>query len=379
MKKKLFSGLILSLVFGLIACDQQESPNNSGSEEQEQPQSEQGKDVSEQSGEEGASENASLNFNNVETLAEDLNVPWELVKEGEDIYISERTGAIVKVNGNNLERKEVRLKENLADEPEAGLLGLAFPADFQETQEAIAYYTYAEQQGVFQRVAFIQEQEGQWVEKETLLDNIPGGNVHHGGRLEIGPDDKLYVTVGDATNRSAAQNRDSLSGSVLRMNLDGTIPEDNPFEDSLIYTWGHRNPQGLAWDEQEVLFATEHGNQAHDEINKLSAGSNYGWPEIQGDEQMDGMEQPVLHSGEETWAPSGMDYFNGRFYFASLRGEALREFHPEENSQQVVLEGFGRIRDVLATDEGLYVVTNNTDGRGNPDEKDDRLLFVPRS
>lgn len=112
------------------------------------------------------------------------------------------------------------------------------------------------------------------------------------------------------------------------MNLDGSVPSDNPFPNSYIYSYGHRNPQGLAWDSDGNLFATEHGQTALDEINQIEKGHNYGWPVIEGDETSEGMETPIVHSGEDTWAPSGMSYLDELFYFASLRGEGIRQFDP---------------------------------------------------
>ncbi|MRH43669.1 quinoprotein glucose dehydrogenase [Aquibacillus halophilus] len=310
-----------------------------------------------------------------EVTATNLEVPWEIVEFNDTIYVSERPGSITKVTADGVTRKSVKLEKSLANRSEAGLLGLAFPSSFSENKEAFAYYSYANEQGVFQRIVRIQEQSEQWVETAVLVDGIPGGQYHQGGRIEIGPDDKLYATTGDATVPNLAQNKDSLAGKILRINQDGTIPNDNPFADSYIYSIGHRNPQGLAWDEKGNLYATEHGNQAHDEINLVQPGNNYGWPEIEGDQQASEMLSPVVQSGNDTWAPSGTTFYNGDFYFASLRGEAVRKFDVVSESQEVVLDGYGRIRDVLATDEGIYFVTNNTDGRGNPIEQDDRLIL----
>ncbi|WLR51018.1 PQQ-dependent sugar dehydrogenase [Bacillus tianshenii] len=310
----------------------------------------------------------------VEVVAENLRIPWEIVHIDDTFYISERVGSIVSVKDGKMNRKDVKLEKSLSDQPEAGLLGLALPPDFVETKEAFAYYSYRENSDVFQRIVKIKESEEAWVETGVIIDQIPGGQFHQGGRLEIGPDGKLYATTGDATVPESAQDLDSLSGKVLRINLDGSIPNDNPFPESYVFTYGHRNPQGLAWNEDGELYATEHGPSGYDEINLLQPGKNYGWPVIQGDETAPDMESPLIHSGKPSWAPSGMTYQKGNFYFASLRGEALRRFDPQEKKQAVVVDGFGRIRDALATESGVYFITNNTDGRGTPDETDDKLL-----
>lgn len=310
-----------------------------------------------------------------EIIATNLQVPWEIVKIGEKLYISERTGFIVEIEEQKINRKRVQLEKDLSNQPEAGLLGISFPEGFTDT--AYAYYSYVERGHYFQRVVEIKQTNDSWKETATLLDQIPGGKFHQGGRIEIGPDKRLYITTGDATVPELAQDINSLAGKILRMNLDGSIPDDNPFENSYVYSYGHRNPQGLAWDNEGQLYATEHGASAHDEINRIQKGKNYGWPTIQGDERREGMEAPIIHSGETTWAPSGMTFLAGKFYFATLRGEGIREFDPIAKTEQLIISDVGRVRDVLSTPEGLYAITNNTDGRGNPTNQDDILLFIP--
>src|SRR5690606_10241941 len=141
----------------------------------------------------------------------------------------------------------------------------------------------------------------------------------------------------------SAQSTENLSGKILRIEFDGSIPNDNPLKDSPIYSYGHRNPQGLAWSEKGQLYETEHGQSAHDEINIISPGKNYGWPYIQGDEQKAGMESPIFHTNGNTWAPSGTVYHQGKLYIASLRGEALRVYDLKKNEASIMFEGYGRI------------------------------------
>ncbi|MDZ7834448.1 MAG: PQQ-dependent sugar dehydrogenase [Alkalibacterium sp.] len=178
-----------------------------------------------------------------------------------------------------------------------------------------------------------------------------------------------------------AQDPDSLGGKILRMNRDGSVPADNPLTDSYVYSYGHRNPQGLTWSSDGSLYSSEHGNRANDEINLIEGGQNYGWPIIEGNQEQEDMVSPLFTSGgANTWAPSGMDYYDGRIYVAGLRGRAVFEFDLETDEQSEAVSGFGRIRDVLIEDDILYFISNNTDGRGDPKENDDKLyrLSIPR-
>jgi glucose/arabinose dehydrogenase len=310
-------------------------------------------------------------------LAENLQIPWSIQKAGNSFYISERPGAIVKVEDGKIERQPVRLEKTLSEEAEAGFLGFVLHPNFTQNQQAFAYYTYDEQGRPFNRVVVIELQNGAWQEVKVLLDQVPSGPVHHGGRIKIGPDEKLYFSAGDAATAENAQSLNNLNGKLLRMNLDGSIPTDNPFPQSYIYSYGHRNPQGFDWDEEGTLYESEHGQTAHDELNRIVAGSNYGWPVIQGSEQQQGMMAPIFHTGDVTWAPSGIAFWNGRLYVATLRGQALQEVDLGTMKTREIVTGLGRIRDVFIHGEFLYFVSNNTDGRGNPAEDDDKLYQIP--
>lgn len=325
-------------------------------------------------------ENRQVSAENVEVIAENLDVPWSIEKQGETFYLTERPGSIVKIENGKSERQSVELKRELATASEAGLLGFVLAPDFPQSKLAYAYYSYEDSTGQFNRIVTLRLNGNVWKEEKLLLDKIPSGFYHHGGRLKIGPDNKLYATTGDAYEPELAQDPHSLGGKIVRINLDGTVPNDNPFQDSYIYSFGHRNPQGMTWSPDGTLYASEHGNDANDEINQIEAGKNYGWPIIEGKEEKEEMVSPLFTSGSgATWAPSGMDFYNNKLYVAALRGTAVLEFNLETGEQREAIAGLGRIRDVLIEDNSLYFISNNTDGRGNPLENDDKLYKITLS
>lgn len=313
----------------------------------------------------------------LEAVASNLKTPWAIEKIGETFYITERQGNIVKIENGQVERQNVELEKELSQANEAGLLGFVLDPDFENSNLAYAYYTYEDSSGQFNRIVNLILKENTWNEDSVLLDKIPSGRVHHGGRLEIGPDNKLYATAGDATETSLAQDKNALAGKILRLNLDGFIPNDNPFQNSYVYSYGHRNSQGIVWAPDGTMYASEHGNNRNDEINRIEPGQNYGWPVIEGNVSQEGMMTPIFTSGNDTtWAPSGMDFYDGKLYVAALRGTALLAFDIEKKEYREVITGLGRIRDVYIEGEMLYFVTNNTDGRGNPQPNDDKLYKI---
>ncbi|AST90787.1 PQQ-dependent sugar dehydrogenase [Sutcliffiella cohnii] len=315
-----------------------------------------------------------------EVLAENLAIPWSIAKYDETFYLTEREGSIVKVENGEIERQTVHFKKELATASEAGLLGLVLAPDFSKSNTAYAYYTYEDSSGQFNRIVTLRLEKNAWTEDKLLLDKIPSGPRHHGGRLKIGPDEKLYATTGDASVEEIAQDLTSLGGKILRMNLDGSLPSDNPFPNSYVYSYGLRNPQGITWSPDGTLYSTDHGNNRNDEVNKIEAGLNYGWPIIEGNEQKEGLVPPLFTSGvEETWAPSGMDYEDGNLYVGALRGTALLQFNLETGEKQEIITSLGRIRDVLIEGNYLYFISNNTDGRGAPQPNDDKLYRIELS
>ncbi|SER93608.1 PQQ-dependent sugar dehydrogenase [Salisediminibacterium halotolerans] len=310
----------------------------------------------------------------VETVASDLEVPWSLAI-ADDLYIMpSRDGHIIEVQDNETEQTELETSDPIAHEGEGGLLGFILAEDESEVLRGFAYYTYSGETELKNRIVALEKQNGTWAETDILLDQIPGSRIHNGGRLALGPDGYLYATAGDANVPDLAQDKTNLAGSILRLTPDGDVPDDNPYDDSYVYSYGHRNAQGLAWNSEEELYSSEHGPTAQDEINIIEAGNNYGWPEIEGDESADGLEDPAIHSGNETWAPSGTAFYEDVLLVTGLRGESLYAYDEEAGEMATVFDGEGRLRDVKTDGEYVYLLTNNTDGRGSPGDDDDRLL-----
>lgn len=303
-------------------------------------------------------------------IFESLQAPWNVEMSGDTFYITERDGKIVEGTQGDYSRTAPRLTEEVVAEGEGGLLGMALDPDFEESQLAYVYHTYEQAGELRNRVISIERKDGDWIEKSILLDGIPGSSIHNGGRIEIGPDGYLYVTAGDAAVPENAQKLSSLAGKILRMDLMGEPVEGNL--EGYVYSYGHRNPQGLVFVGNQ-LFATEHGQSGHDEINKIEQ-KNYGWPLIEGVEKQQGLVTPWYEVGNRSVAPSGVTELDGKLYFGTLVGQSLRSI--EESTKQVeqVVTDRGRIRDVMTDGTALYFLTNNTDGRGNPEKNDD--VFV---
>jgi len=335
--------------------------------------------------------NATAQTYQVETVAEDLEIPWAIAFAPDGrIFVTERIGQLRVIDDGVLNPQPVKILDVGAGE--GGLLGIALDPNFEENHYLYLYYTYNDFFSTFNKVVRYTESDNQLSEEKILLDKIPGASYHDGGRIKFGPDGKLYVTTGEAGITANAQDLNSLGGKILRINSDGTIPDDNPFPNSLVYSLGHRNPQGLDWDPVTgKLVISEHGSQNHDEVNVIEAGKNYGWPKVIGDEADPKYQSPLLHTGDETWAPSGASFYKSsnipewenKFFIATLRGEHLRilDLDLEENkvisSEALFLGEFGRLRDAsVGPDGNLYILTSNRDGRGSPAPNDDRILRI---
>ena len=329
----------------------------------------------------------------IEIIAEDLIVPWATaLSEDGRLFFTERPGRVrVIENGILMEQPVITLEPPFVSKGESGLLGIALDPDFIQNHYIYIMYTYEDGMQMYNRIVRLKEENNQAVIDSILLDRIPGRMSHNGGRLKIGPDQKLYITTGDAGYRMDAQSLESLVGKILRVNLDGSIPSDNPFENSPIYSYGHRNSQGITWNSNGIMYASEHGQSAYDEINIIEPGVNYGWPLLQGNETAEGYEEPILHSGEITWAPSGITYIDqgpwqGKLLVATLRGRQLLVITLTEDGRSVYdieswfLGEFGRLREVMQAKDGtIYLTTSNQDGRAIPRDGDDIIIkLTPR-
>lgn len=322
----------------------------------------------------------------VSVVAKNLSVPWAIAflptssnQKSKDrrILVTERAGKIKIVDNDNIfEIAEI----NVNLDGEGGLHGIALDPEFESNSYVYIYYTaFSDTNDSINRVSRYKFTDNSLIDETVILDNIPGARNHNGGRIKFGPNGYLYITTGDATQSSNSQNTSSLAGKILRVDRDGIPALDNPFNNS-IYSYGHRNPQGITWDESGQMYSTEHGNSATDEFNMIEIGNNYGWPIIVGNEIGDGMQTPIIQSGSTTWAPSGLAYIDGKFYFGGLRGNAL--FRIERIGDEFILTEhfkgeFGRIREVIkGPDNMLYITTSNRDSRGIPSENDDRILRI---
>jgi glucose/arabinose dehydrogenase len=318
----------------------------------------------------------------IEVVAENLEIPWEIAfLPNEEYLITERPGNLLKIGKD----RQVIPIEGVTHIGEGGLLGLALHPNFQQNSYIYLYLTSQSGGRLINRVERYKLNGTSLSDRQVIIDEILGAQYHDGGRIEFSPDGYLFITTGDAGNENIAQDTSSLSGKILRVNDDGSIPEGNPFGNA-VYSYGHRNPQGLTWDNQGRLWATEHGRSGirsgYDELNYIEMGKNYGWPIIQGDETKDGMERPIIHSGANTtWAPAGAEFINGSIFFAGLRGATLYEAVLGNTTVTRLRTHFeneyGRLRAVrLGPDGYLYIATSNQDGRGSVNEGDDKLIRI---
>jgi glucose/arabinose dehydrogenase len=306
-----------------------------------------------------------------------LSAPWSVVFAGGSVLISERDSArVLEVTAAGTVR-EAAVIDGVATGGEGGLLGLAVaPAG-----DALYVYSTGADANRVQRYP-LEGEAGAWAlgSPTTVIDGLPRAGNHNGGRIAFGPDGALYITTGDAGDPATAQDPGSLAGKILRVTPAGGIPADNPVAGSPVYSLGHRNVQGLAWADDGRLFASEFGQNAFDELNIIEPGANYGWPEFEGaGGAAAGFVDPVQQWPTDAASPSGIAVVGDTLYIANLRGRVLRAVAVDDPSTatEYLAGQYGRLRAVAAAPDGaLWIVTNNTDGRGEPAPGDDRIVAI---
>lgn len=341
---------------------------------------------------------------NLEVIADNLEIPWAVAHiDTNTKLVTERSGTVRLVENKIVLEQPVYEIPNVVVEGEAGLMSMLLHPNFEENNYVYIYFSYSntndETTLKVSRFEYINKKFGN---EFVVIDNIPYGQFHAGGEMAFGPDGKLYITTGDVTDRNLAQDIQSLAGKTLRLNDDGTIPNDNPFayEETVldsIYTVGHRNSQGIDWHpETNIQYQSDHGpsgfdgGTGQDEINLIEAGRNYGWPVIRGDETQEGLETPIIQYSPAI-APSSIAFYDGAMFpelqnkllVAALAGEGILVLTIEGDQIidefRLLNENIGRIRDIsIDTDGSIYFTTSNTDGRGDERENDDKIYRIYR-
>lgn len=332
-------------------------------------------------------------------LAKGLAAPWSVVRLASgSALISERDSGTVQELERDGTLRKVGQVDGVLHRGEGGLLGIEIAGRERVEQGATAeetatrgdetwlyaYLTTASDNRIVRMPLLGGAGDYSLGAQQNILTGLRKANNHDGGRIKIGPDDMLYATVGDAAQTANAQDPASLNGKILRMTLTGAVPADNPTPGSLVYSMGHRNPQGLAWDASGQLWASEFGQDTWDELNRIEPGGNYGWPTVEGIAKKAGFIDPVYQWTTSEASPSGLAWVSGTFFMAALRGARLWAIYPAAPGSTAPLRAvgyfendYGRIRDAVPGPDGtLWILTNNTDGRGTPRDGDDRLLQV---
>jgi glucose/arabinose dehydrogenase len=339
----------------------------------------------------------------VETVASNLQVPWSIVFAPDGrIFFTERPGRVRVIENGRLRPEPLATISDVEARSESGLMGMTLHPQFASNHFIYLAYAYNGVDGQRDRIVRYRETGAGLADRKLIIEDIPAAQFHAGCRLRFGPDGKLYITTGEATQKEIAQRLDSLGGKILRLNDDGTIPPDNPFvgqKDARpeIWVYGNRNPQGIDWQPgTNIMFETEHGPSGGDapgggdEVNIIEKGKNYGWPIIHHTQSREGLESPLLEYTPAVAPASGTFYrgskfpqFRGNFFFGCLRGQTIIRVVLDGKrvvSQERLLERqYGRIRDVAEGPDGaIYFSTSNRDGRGSPTDDDDRILrLVP--
>ena len=339
------------------------------------------------------------------TVISGLDVPWELIWGPDNwIWFTEQGGTVSKVNPATGERKVLLRIPAVYRKRSMGLLGMALHPDFKKSPHVYLDYTYLKEDKVLSKLVRYTYAADSLINPIILLNDIPGANGHNGARILISPDKKIMLTTGDATNGKNSQNTNSRNGKVLRLNLDGSIPKDNPLPGNPVWSWGHRNQQGLVYTANGILFSSEHGDASDDEVNIIRKGANFGWPNVQGfcdsPEEKNFCAHTLVTEPLKAWtptiAPAGIEYYNApaipewqnAIILTTLKENDLRVLRLNPDGNAVVSEkiyfkkAFGRLRDVCVAPNGdIYVATSNRDwnpAEGFPLPQDDRIIRIFR-
>ena len=329
-----------------------------------------------------------------------LDTPWEILWGPDNhIWFTERPGTISRLDPETGVREILATVPEVHEEVEAGLLGLALHPSFPDSPYVYTVYNYLEGSQIKERVVRFTYSNNKLINEIPILEGINGNTFHEGSRLAFGPDKKLYVTTGDAGNTASPQDTSSLNGKILRMNPDGSIPDDNPFPGKYVWTLGHRNPEGLVFSPDGKLYSSEHGPANDDELNLIEKGRNYGWPNVMGfcDNASEtnycilwNVREP-LYAWTPTLATAGIDYYNfpaipewqHSILLATLKDNSLVSLKLSTDGLSVMdvkywFKGvLGRLRDICISPDGrIFIATSNNDGRGTPRAGDDRILEI---
>lgn len=336
----------------------------------------------------------------IEEVVRGLSVPWSIVWTSPDrMLVAERGGNIRVIERGVLLEKPLHEFSEVSVGGEEGLMSLVLHPRYSRNRYIYASLAYENDSGMWVKVVRFRDDGERVSSLTTIIDTIPGAQFHAGSRLVFGPDEKLYISTGDATDRTIAQDIQSLGGKILRLNDDGTIPQDNPFPGSPVWSFGHRNPQGISFDSAGTLYETEHGPSTFDgppggdEVNVIVKGGNYGWPLVSHENRKEGTEAPLLVFTPAEAPASALVYsgalfpeWKGNLFFGALRGEGIVRVVLDSSDPKKVVSyekmsgiSFGRIRDIAEGPDGaLYFSTSNKDGRGIPHENDDRIFRIVR-
>jgi len=336
----------------------------------------------------------------IKSVATNLYVPWEILWGPDDhIWLTERNGKISRLNPETGEITELIVIGDVYEDNESGLLGMVLHPDFTNQPYVFVVYNYEGTYGPKERLVRFTYSGGKLTSPLTLLEGIDGAGNHNGSRLVIDANLKLYMTTGDVTNKALPQDLSSLNGKVLRMNLDGSVPGDNPFQGSYVWTLGHRNAQGLVISPLGLMYSSEHGTSTDDELNIIEKGRNYGWPNVEGycsepSETQFCADHNVMEpitAWTPTVAVAGTDFYQyaiipewqNSLLVATLKARKLVALKLSSDGRSVISEeiyfenDFGRLRDICISPDGrVFLAVSNRDGRGSPLEGDDRIVEI---